>query len=210
MGGSVAELELLGCGEADAQTGLRAGDVEGGDVDGLPLLAGGQREELGVVDDVGLVETEAYGGEAEAAVGGRPVGTPSKLQLDSGLRLGLPMVAGRSSRVDVGGLAEAVAGGGAQAEGFGEGEGGGGRGREDRALAGEDFLARAEGDGEAAERAQAEVGIAGALVARVLAERVGVDGVAGLFEAVGDGGVAADVVGAAEGGFVAEVMWLFS
>jgi hypothetical protein len=193
VGGSVAELELLGCGEADAQAGLRAGDVEGGDVDGLPLFAGGQREELGVVDGVGLVEAEADGGEAEAAVGGRPVGTAFEAPAGFGLEVGIADGGGVGVvEVDVGGLAEAVAGGGAQAEGFGEGEGGGGAGREDRALAGEDFLARADGEREAAERAQAEVGVAGALVARVLAERVGVDGVAGLFEAVGDGGVAAE------------------
>ena len=75
VGGGVAELKLLGCSEADAGGGFGAGDVEGGDVDGLPLFAGGEGQQLGVVDGVGLVEAEADGGETEPAVGGRPVGS---------------------------------------------------------------------------------------------------------------------------------------
>ena len=107
--------------------------------------------ELGVVDGVGLVEAEADRGEGEAAVGGRPVGTAFEAPARFGLEVGIADGGGVGVvEIDVGGLAEAVAGGGAQAEGFGDGEGCGGRGREDGALAGEDLFAGAEGEREAA------------------------------------------------------------
>ncbi len=61
-------------------------------------------------------------------------------------------------------------------DGAGEGVGGGDAGGEDvvvsRAVAGEDFVAGSEGEGEAAERGEVEVGVPGALVAGVLAEGV--------------------------------------
>ena len=93
--------------------------------------------------------------------------------------------------------------GGSETDRVGEGVGGCYGGGEDIAVAGEDFVAGSEGEREAAEGAEAEVGVSCALVAGVLAERVGVDGVAVGFEAVGEGDVGGEVVGAAEGGFVA-------
>ena len=128
---------------------------------------------LGVVDGVGFVEAEADGGKGEAAVGGSPVEPAFEAPTGFGLERGIADGGGVGVvEIDVGGLAEAVAGGAAQAEGLGEREGRGDRGREDGALAGENFFARSEGEREAAERAQAEVGVAGALVARVQAEGV--------------------------------------
>ncbi len=69
--------------------------------------------------------------------------------------------------------------------------------------AGEDLVAGSEGEGEAAEGGEVEVGVGCALVAGVLAEGVRVDGVAVGFYAVGEGGVGAEGVGSAEGSFVA-------
>ena len=82
-----------------------------------------------------------------------------------------------------------MADGGAEADGVGEGEGCGDAGREDGPPP-ERTSSRAPRESEKRrEGAEAEVDVARALVACVLAEGVGVDGVAVCFEAVGERGV---------------------
>jgi hypothetical protein len=67
VGGGVAELELLGVGEAQAEGRFGSGDVEVLDVDGLVGFGEGEgvggEGLLGVVDGVFLLKAEGGGGE---------------------------------------------------------------------------------------------------------------------------------------------------
>src|ERR1700678_2659845 len=136
--------------------------------------------------------------EGEAAAAWRPVEAGLVAPGGLGFEVGVADGGGVGVvEVDVGGETEAVPCGGSEARGVGESVGCGDAWGEDVAVAGEDFVAGSEGEGEAAECAEAEVSVACALVAGVLAEGVGVDGVAVGFEAVGEGGVGGDGVGAA-------------
>src|SRR5665213_1361894 len=64
-------------GDANARGGFGTGEIERGDVDGLPFFGGGERRrgelQLDVVDGVGLIEAEACGGKGDAAACWRPV-----------------------------------------------------------------------------------------------------------------------------------------
>ena len=92
--GGVAELKLLGVGEAEADGGFGSGEVESWHVDGLPGFGGVSGVQLGVVDGVLLVEAEAGGGEGEAAVGGGPVGAAFVAPGGLGLEVGVADVDG--------------------------------------------------------------------------------------------------------------------
>ncbi len=120
VGGGVAELKLLVVGEAKADGGFGSGDVEVPDVDGLPGLGEGEgrgsEDGFGVVDGIFFLETEGGGVEGEAAAGGSPFCAGFVAPGGFGLEVGVADGGGVGVvEVDVGGEAEAVAGGGAEA-----------------------------------------------------------------------------------------------
>ncbi len=170
VGGGVAELELLVGRETKTEGGFCSGDVEVLDVDSLPGFGCGEgwggEDGLGVVDGVFLLEAEGCGGEGEAAVRGRPVDAGFVAPGGLGFECGVADGGGVGVvEVDVGGEAEAVAGGGSEARGVGEGVGGRDAGGEDIVVSigiagaisgvGEDLVAGSDGEREAFQGSEA-------------------------------------------------------